>query len=77
MHRAVLQQQVDALDIRNMISCQDEQVLKQVNQAQAKLKELEKFPDEIQIRQISLALCRQIRDMGYVILYDPAYHTEK
>ena len=77
MHRAVLQQQVDALDIRNMISCQDEQVLNLVDQAQAKLKELESFPDEVQIRQISLALCRQIQDMGYVILYDPAYHTEE
>ncbi|MDD2969981.1 MAG: glycosyltransferase [Lachnospiraceae bacterium] len=99
MHRAVLQQQVDALDVRNMISCEDDRVRALVSEAQSKLEyvlkndvrdraagdkaagdinartQRYKKSDEVLIRQISLDLCRQIRQMGYVIIYDPIYHT--
>ncbi len=73
LHRAVLQQQVAALDLRNIM-------VRQVPQIQAAYEEAvlktQTITDEMKQREISLEFCEKIREMGYVILYDPALNQQ-
>lgn len=60
LHRAVLQQDVDAVDVRNMeVRLEFEKRLNELTQM------------DLTDRERSLILCKEIREAGYRILYDP------
>jgi len=70
-HRAVLQQQVAALDLRNVM-CREQPVIQELYLAACM--EYSQTKDEKKIKQISLEFCKQVHNLGYAVVYDPSWN---
>lgn len=78
MHRASLQQDVEAVDIRNMQVRRELQAMYKAAKEQLDKQNRDhtgkhgsRIQEEQAIRRISLSFCKKVREQGYLILFDP------
>lgn len=70
MHRCSLVQEVEAADVRNM---RINPVLENLYDEMVESKLAKNAPD---YTEISLAFCKKVRELGYIVLYDPEHKQE-